>query len=208
MYAGAGFGVVACNPRGSSGRGRDFSRAVVGRWMDEEPPDLADLRACVDAALERFPRLDPERIGVMGGSYGGYATARLLALDDRFRSGIVERALTAFPSFVGTSDIGPYFGAMYLGTQIPEGFEDFWKASPMAAAHRISAPTLVIHSEHDWRTPIEQGEQLFTLLALQGVTTEMVRFPDEGHEMSRSGSPRHRLERFEIVLEWHRRHLA
>ncbi len=208
VYAGAGYGVVACNPRGSSGRGRDYARAVVGRWPEAEPPDLRDLRTCIDAALERFPRLDPDRIGVMGGSYGGFATTRLLALEDRFRSAIVERALTAFPSFFGTADIGPSFPKMYLGAELPEGEETYRSASPLAHAFRIDTPTLVLHSENDWRCPIEQAEQLFTILQYCGVTSEMVRFPGEGHELSRSGKPRHRKERFEVVLDWHARHLV
>jgi dipeptidyl aminopeptidase/acylaminoacyl peptidase len=207
VYAAAGYGVVACNPRGSSGRGRDFVRAVVGTWGEERPPDLRDLEGIVDAALERFPRLDTDRIGVMGGSYGGFATIRLLALADRYRSGVVERALAAFPSFTGTSDIGPFFARMYLGTQAPGGSDELSAASPMAFAHDITTPTLVIHSESDFRTPIEQGEQLFTMLQMQGVESEMLRFSGEGHELSRSGSPRHRLERLEAILDWHDRHL-
>lgn len=207
VYAGAGYGVVACNPRGSSGRGTDFVRAVVGTWAEPTPPDLRDLEQAVDVALERFPRFDSERVGVMGGSYGGFATIRLLALADRYRSAVVERALTAFHSFTGTSDIGPFFARMYLGSQIPDASDYFWRASPMAFAHDITTPTLVIHSESDFRTPIEQGEQLFTMLQMQGVESEMLRFPGEGHELSRSGSPRHRLERFEAILEWHHRHL-
>lgn len=208
VYASAGFGVVACNPRGSSGRGREFSRAVVGRWSEEEPPDMVDLKAVVSAALEAFPRLDPDRMGVMGGSYGGFATARLTAIDHRFRSSVVERALAAFESFTGSSDIGPWFGEMYLGARLPEGADVYRAASPLSVAHRITTPTLVLHSEEDWRCPIEQGQQLFTMLQMQGVPSEMLRFPGEGHELSRSGKPRHRVERFEAVLDWHRRHLV
>ncbi len=208
VYAAAGYGVVACNPRGSSGRGTDHVRAVVGTWAQEHPPDLRDLQACVAAALERFPRLDGERMGVMGGSYGGFATTRLLALDQRFKAGIVERALTTFPSFFGTSDIGTWFPKMYLGAQLPEDVDAFLAASPLASAHKITTPTLVLHSEEDWRCPIEQGEQLFTLLQFLGVPSEMVRFPGESHELSRSGKPRHRVERFEVILEWLGRHIA
>lgn len=207
VYAGAGYGVVAVNPRGSSGRGRDFVRAVVGRWAEDDPPDMRDLRGAVDAALERFPRLDGGRLGVMGGSYGGFATARILAADGRFDSGIVERGLLSWLSFAGTSDIGAFFDVMYLGAQLPDGFEQLWRASPLRTAHRITTPTLVIHSESDFRTPMEQGEQLFAVLRRHGVTTEFVRFPDESHELSRSGSPKHRVERFDLVLDWHARHL-
>jgi dipeptidyl aminopeptidase/acylaminoacyl peptidase len=162
----------------------------------------------VDAALEREPRLDAERLGIMGGSYGGYITGRVIGVDGRFSSAIVERGLLAWPSFAGTSDIGPYFDRLYLGAQLPEGYEDLWRASPVSNAHQVTTPTLVLHSENDFRCPIEQAEQLFALLQRHGVESELVRFPDEGHELSRSGKPKHRVERFEIVLDWHGRHLS
>ncbi len=205
VYVGAGYGVVAINPRGSSGYGDEHMRAVVDEWPTEMPPDLRDFVTAVDAALERFPRLDRDRMGVMGGSYGGLATIRLLAVDGRFSSAVAERGLYSWTSFNGTSDIGTYFGEWYLGSL--DDHERMWRASPLAYADDIDTPTLVIHSEADYRTPIEQGEQLFTLLMRRGVPTEMLRFPGEGHELSRSGTPTHRVERFEAILEWHARHL-
>ncbi|MEX2550389.1 MAG: S9 family peptidase [Nitriliruptoraceae bacterium] len=208
VEASAGYLVVGTNPRGSSGRGTEWARAVVGAWGEEDSVDTLDLEAVVDATCERFPQADPERVGIMGGSYGGYATARLLARTDRYGSAIVERGLLQWESFAGTSDIGPYFDRMFLGRSLDDGAEVHRAASPATTAHRITTPTLVLHSEHDWRCPVEQGEQLFTALKRAGTPTEMVRFPDEGHELSRSGTPRHRVERFEVVLEWHERHLA
>jgi dipeptidyl aminopeptidase/acylaminoacyl peptidase len=208
VYAGSGYGVVACNPRGSSGRGRDFVKVPVGRWGEERPPDLEDILAVLDAALERFPRLDADRLGVMGGSYGGFMTARILAVDDRFRSAVPERGLYAFTSFAGTSDIGPRFARLYLG-DVPEGDVDLlWAASPLSRAHRITTPCLIIHSETDYRCPIEQGEQLFAVLARRGVEVEMLRFPGSSHELSRGGKPGYRRQRFEAILEWHGRHLG
>ncbi|MDH3471654.1 MAG: S9 family peptidase [Acidimicrobiia bacterium] len=208
VYAAAGYGVVAANPRGASGRGKEFSRSIVGRWTDHEPPDIADLKAVTDAALERFPRLDADRMGVMGGSYGGFATLRLTAADTRFKSAVAERALTSFQSFTGTSDIGPFFGEMYLEAAMPGGEAVLQQASPMNYAHLIETPTLVVHSENDWRCPLEQGLQLLTMLQMQGVPSEMIRFPGEGHELSRLGRPRHRVERFEAILDWHARYLG
>jgi dipeptidyl aminopeptidase/acylaminoacyl peptidase len=207
VYVEAGYGVVACNPRGSSGRGRDYVRAVVGQWDVEEPLDMQDILAAVEAAAARFPRLDRERVGVMGGSYGGLATLRLTAMDQRFKSAIVERCVSSFNSFAGTSDIGTWFDQAYLDAQIPADWDRFQRASPINYAHRITTPTLVIHSEADFRTPIEQGEQAFVMLKRMGVETEMLRFPDESHELSRSGRPRHRQERLEAILDWHSRHL-
>jgi len=208
VYAGAGYGVVATNPRGSSGYGKDHVRAVVGQWHRDEPPDLIDLLAIPDAAAEAFLRLDLDRLGVMGGSYGGFAAVRVTAEDQRYRSSVAERGLYSFLSFAGTSDIGTVFEGFYIGVEVEDRMEALWAASPLRHADRITTPTLVLHSEHDWRCPIEQAEQLFAVLKSNKVEAEMVRFPaEEGHELSRQGKPRHRVERFEIILDWHDRHL-
>jgi dipeptidyl aminopeptidase/acylaminoacyl peptidase len=207
VYVGAGYGVVAINPRGSHGYGSKHVRSIVGTWHEEGSPDMVDLLAAVDVATSRFPRLDPDRVGIMGGSYGGYATARVIAKDNRYKSAVAERGLYSFLSFMGTSDIGPWFSRMYLGDGLDD-LETAWRASPLAEVDAITTPTLILHSEGDFRTPIEQGEQLFVKLLLNDVPTEMVRFPaPEGHELSRGGKPKHRVERFEVVLDWHDRHL-
>jgi dipeptidyl aminopeptidase/acylaminoacyl peptidase len=205
VYAGAGLAVLACNPRGSAGRGEAFVRDVAGDGWGVV--DLADIRAVVEAALDRVPRLDSDRMGIMGGSYGGFLTAWTIAHEDRWSSAIVERALLSFPSFAGTSDIGPTFPVHYTGTDYPDGWDTWWEKSPLAYVDRVTTPTLVLHSEQDFRCPIEQAEQYFTALVRNGTEAEMVRFPGEGHELSRSGRPKHRIERFEVVLDWHRRHL-
>lgn len=206
IYVSAGYGVVACNPRGSSGRGLDFRRAVVGEGWGKV--DIADIRAVVTATLSRFPRLDATRMGVMGGSYGGFMTAWMIGQEDRWASAVVERALISWTSFSGTSDIGGLFPTYYTGREYPQGWDDWWSMGPLSLAHNVTTPTLIIHSENDWRCPIEQAEQYFMALLRNGTTAELIRFPDEGHEMSRSGSPRHRVERFEAILDWHDRHLA
>lgn len=207
VQAGAGYAVVACNPRGSSGRGAQWSTAVVGAWMDEDSVDILDLEALADAAIERHARIDPKRIGIMGGSYGGYATARMLARTDRYGSAIVERGLLTWVSFGGTSDIGAFFDRMFLQRSLPQDMADQWLASPVRTADRITTPTLVLHSLQDHRCPPEQALQFFSMLRRHGVESELLLFPDESHELSRSGSPRHRVERFDAVLEWHDRHL-
>lgn len=207
VYAASGFGVVACNPRGSSGRGTEFVRVPVGRWGEERPPDLEDVLAVVDAALAGFPRLDADRMGIMGGSYGGFLTARILPVDHRWRSAVPERGLYSFTSFAGTSDIGLRFPRMYLGPWDYDDWSSLWDASPLSRAHHIVTPCLIVHSENDYRCPIEQGEQLFAVLADRGVEVEMLRFPGSSHELSRGGRPKYRRERFEAILDWHRRHL-
>jgi dipeptidyl aminopeptidase/acylaminoacyl peptidase len=208
VYVDAGYGVVATNPRGSSGRGDEFVRAPVGHWHEERPVDLEDLMAAYRAAIDRFDRLDGDRAGIMGGSYGGLITVKILAVEHGFKSAVPERGLYNFVSFAGTSDIGFTFPGRYVPGWSYEDFGPLWDASPLKRAHRITTPCLVIHSDSDFRCPIEQGEQLFHLLLDNGVETEMLRFPGESHELSRSGTPVHRRQRFEAILDWHGRHLG
>jgi len=206
VYAGAGYGVVACNPRGSAGRGREFVKAVVGEGWGKV--DRADISAAVEAALTRHDRLDDTRMGIMGGSYGGFMTAWMIGQEDRWRSAIVERALISWTSFSGTSDIGGVFPENYTEASYPDAWDTWWRLGPLALADGVTTPTLVLHAENDYRCPIEQAEQYFMALLRNGTTTELLRFPGEGHEMSRSGKPRHRLERFAAILDWHERHIA
>jgi dipeptidyl aminopeptidase/acylaminoacyl peptidase len=146
-------------------------------------------------------------MGIMGGSYGGFMTAWMIAQEDRWKSAVVERALTSWTSFAGTSDIGGAFPENYLLEAYPGSWQTLWEKSPLALAESVSTPTLILHSEDDLRCPIEQAEQYFMALLRNGTIVELLRFPGEGHEMSRSGKPRHRKERFEAILDWHSRHL-
>jgi dipeptidyl aminopeptidase/acylaminoacyl peptidase len=193
-YVSAGYAVVQCNPRGSSGYGQEHGRAIKGAFGTV---DAADVVAFLDAALAD-PRLDGGRVGIMGGSYGGYLTTLLLGRTDRFAAAISERAFNDPVSFVGSSDIGWFFPDGYLGTDPARVAEQ----SALAHAGSITTPTLVIHSEEDWRCPVEQGARLYVELKRRGVPTEFLLFPGEGHELSRSGRPRHRLARLEHVLRW------
>lgn len=208
IYASAGYAVVGINPHGSSGRGTGWARSVVGTWNDAGSADTLDLEAAVDVVLDRHPQVSRERIGVMGGSYGGFATARLIGRSGRYASAVVERGLLNWVSFGGTSDIGVFFDRMFMARTLPTDATTLWTASPMAMAHRVTTPTLVLHSDQDWRCPVEQGEQYFAMLRRSGVEAELLRFPGESHELSRSGSPKHRVERFDAILDWHARHLG
>jgi len=169
---------------------------------------MRDLLAAVDAASAVEPRLDVANVGVMGGSYGGLATVRLIATDQRFKSAVAERGVYVWNSFAGTSDIGPWFTRLYLGDDALESVETMWNASSMKGFADITTPTLILHSEADFRCPIEQAEQLFAAMLRNGTEVEMLRFPaPASHELSRSGKPRHRVDRFESIIDWHDKNL-
>jgi dipeptidyl aminopeptidase/acylaminoacyl peptidase len=205
LYAAAGYAVVYANPRGSQGYGEAFTRAVVGDWGGG---DVDDVLAALDEALRRHRFIDASRLGVMGGSYGGFMTSWIVGHSDRFRAACSERAVNNQATMFGTSDIGHLFNVLEMGGILPwEDPERYVARSPVTYASRIRTPLLIIHSEDDLRCPMEQAEQLFVALKKLRREVVLVRFPDENHEMSRSGKPRHRLERFRIILDWFGRHL-
>jgi dipeptidyl aminopeptidase/acylaminoacyl peptidase len=211
VYAAAGYVVLYSNPRGSSGYSEEFGRAIRGPAEDGPgwgTVDYEDVMAVVDEALRRFDFCDETRLGVMGGSYGGYLTSWIVGHTDRFAAAISERALNNFISDWGSTDIGWFFFKGYGGAFVHEDLEMNWRRSPQAYAESITTPLLVMHSENDLRCAIEQGEQLFTSLRVLRREVELVRFPAESHELTRSGSPHHREQRFEIVLEWFDRYLG
>ncbi|GAB3063719.1 prolyl oligopeptidase family serine peptidase [Sediminivirga luteola] len=197
---GAGYAVAYCNPRGSAGYGRAHGRSIRQAMGTVDYHDVLDF---LDGALDAEPRLDRGRQGIMGGSYGGYLTAWTIAHEHRFAGAIVERGFLDPASFQGTSDIGSFFGDEYVGTDPA----DIARQSPFAVAHQVRTPTLVMHSELDFRCPLEQATRYYTALKRAAVETELLVFPGEDHELTRSGQPRHRLERFEAVLDWWERYL-
>ncbi|GAA1845362.1 S9 family peptidase [Microbacterium koreense] len=196
----AGYAVVYCNPRGSAGYGRDHGRSIRGAMGTVDFTDVIDF---LDGAIASDSSLDGSRVGVMGGSYGGYLTAWTIAHDHRFAAAIVERGFLDPVSFQGTSDIGSFFGDEYVGVT-PDAIA---RQSPMVVVDQVDTPTLVIHSELDFRCPLEQATRYYSALLRGGVEAEMLIFPGEDHELTRSGSPRHRRERFSAVLDWWSRHL-
>ncbi|MBK4347045.1 S9 family peptidase [Lacisediminihabitans changchengi] len=200
VYADAGYAVVMCNPRGSAGYGEEHGRAVRHAMGTV---DLTDVLDFLDGAISANPTFDAGRVGIMGGSYGGYLTAWTIAHDHRFAGAIVERGFLDPEGFVGTSDIGSFFGDEYVGTDAAA----IAKQSPQAVVGQVRTPTFVIHSADDLRCPLPQGERYYAALKRRGVETELLIFPGENHELSRSGRPRHRLQRFEAILDWWARSL-
>ncbi len=209
VYAGGGYAVVYSNPRGSSGYSEAWGRAIMG--PGELGPgwgtvDYQDLMAVADEALKRFDFCDPDRMGVLGGSYGGFMTSWIVSHTNRFKAACSERAVNNLVSMYGSSDIGWVFKG-YHGVFVHDDVDTYLQMSPWTYAKEIETPLLILHSEQDLRCNIEQAEQLFTTLRLLKKDVEMVRFPVESHELSRSGNPVHRVQRFELLLEWFDRHL-
>ncbi|MCC2032056.1 S9 family peptidase [Microbacterium allomyrinae] len=196
----AGYAVVYSNPRGSAGYGRAHGRSIR---REMGTADFADVIDFFDGAIAADPRLDADRVGIMGGSYGGYLTAWVIAHDHRFAGAIVERGFLDPATFQGTSDIGTFFGDEYVGVSDA----DIARQSPMAVVSRVKTPTFVIHSELDFRCPLEQATRYYSALKRQGTEAEMLVFPGENHELTRAGQPRHRVERFDAILDWWGRYL-
>lgn len=196
----AGYAVVYSNPRGSAGYGREHGRSIRQKMGTLDFFDVVDF---FDGVVAADPRLDGDRVGVMGGSYGGYMTAWVIAHDHRFAGAIVERGFLDPTAFPGSSDIGSFFGQEYVGTDPAQ----IAAQSPMAVVDRVTTPTLVLHSELDFRCPLEQATRYYAALKQQGTEAEMLIFPGEDHELTRAGRPQHRVQRFEAVLDWWSRHL-
>ena len=210
VYAGAGYAVVFTNPRGSSGYSEDWGTAIRGPLNGGGPGwgtvDYEDVMAVLDEALERFDFLDPERTGVLGGSYGGYMTSWIVGHTNRFKAACSERAVNNLFTAMGSSDVFWAFKG-YFGAFAHEEPEAWLERSPSMYAKNIETPLLILHSEGDLRCSVEQAEHLFIILRLLGKEVEFVRFGGESHELSRSGSPVHRVQRFELLLDWFDRYL-
>lgn len=212
--AAAGFVVVFGNPRGSSGREASWGQAILGTQHPVRAGsgwgsvDVDDVLAIIDTALDRYPFCDRDRVGMLGGSYGGYM-ATFLACNhgERFRAFCSERAANNLTSMEWSSDIATAFNLTHGVDHIaaPEAYADI---SAGRNLRDIDKPMLLIHSEEDWRCPIGQAEELWVALRLLGKEVDFYRFPGENHELSRSGSPLHRVQRLEIILDWFRDKLA
>ena len=203
LAAAEGYTVIAGNPRGSDGRGEEWANCIMG---DMGGKDWDDVQALADH-LEALPEVDAERIGIGGGSYGGFMASWAIGHTDRFAAALVERAVTNWETMAGTSDIGSFFLPKVVHASLEDGVAELRRQSPMAYANNITTPTLILHSEEDWRCPIEQAEQLFATLRRRGVDVTFARFPGENHELSRSGKPSHRIERFALVHDFFNTHI-
>jgi len=203
LLAAAGYVVVFTNFRGSTGYGEDFAAEILTNYGDR---DYKDIMEAVDYVV-KVGIADERRLGVTGGSYGGYMTNWIIGHTDRFKAAVTERSISNCHSHFGTSDIGYYSVEEELGAVPWDNLQLYIEESPITYVKNIKTPVLVIHSEDDLRCAIEQGEQLFVALKKLRKETMMVRFSGENHELSRSGRPRHRIERLNHIVNWFKKHL-
>ena len=203
VLATAGCLVLAVNPRGSSTYGDDFMTAVLEDWGGE---DYLDLMAAVDLVAGR-PYVDAARLGVHGYSYGGFMTSWTLGHTDRFVAGVVGAPCTDLYSMYGTSDIGTSFGEVQWGGTVADAAQELLFRSPITYAANVTAPVLLLHGESDYRCPISQSEEYYTLLKRLGKEVEFVRFPGSAHSFTRLGHPKMREEYLARTLGWFRKYL-
>jgi dipeptidyl aminopeptidase/acylaminoacyl peptidase len=194
LLASHGYAVLYTNPRGSDGYGQAFADAIHGDWHTKP---MIDLMAFVDHVVE-MGVADPDALGVMGGSYGGYMTNWIIGHTDRFAGAISSAGLSNMVSFSGTTD-EQFFAEKEMGGVPWESVETHLSNSPLWAADSFTTPTMVLHGTNDWRVRPEQGVQLFNALQKEGVPSVYVNFPDEQHGIRK---PDHRVLRYRLTLEW------
>nr|WP_145402438.1 S9 family peptidase [Paenibacillus xylanexedens] len=199
-----GYAVLWVNPRGSIGYGQGFARACRG---DFAGGDYRDLMEAVDYALASYNELDELRLGVAGGSYGGVMTNWIIAHSHRFKAAVTQRCISNWLSMYGTSDIGISYVEGVIGGNPAEHAAYLWSRSPLAHAHQIETPLLIMHGEQDYRTPIAQAEELYTTLKRYGKTTKLIRYPGSNHSLLKSGKPSLRVDSFEQVKAWFKAYL-
>src|SRR5215472_13025812 len=200
----AGYVVLYTNPRGSCGYGRDFALAVRGAWGLK---DSLDIMAGVDTLLQKG-YIDEQRMGVTGGSYGGFMTNWLVGHNDRFKAAVTQRSVVNLASDFGSCDFGWSFADEELEATPWEDLDRYMRMSPITYVKNIHTPLLIIHSEQDLRCSIEQAEQLFASLKYLGREVLLVRFEGQSHGLSRGGHPKLRLERLRHILGWFEKYLA
>ncbi|MBP3038675.1 S9 family peptidase [Bacillaceae bacterium Marseille-Q3522] len=203
VLAAQGYVILYINPRGSLGFGQKFVDAVRGDYGGK---DYEDLMEAVDFALEQYDFIDKDRMGVTGGSYGGFMTNWVVGHTNRFKAAVTQRSISNWISFHGVSDIGYFFTDWQIQADLND-IEKLWKHSPLAYVNKIETPLLILHGELDYRCPIEQAEQLYIALKQQEKETKLVRFPESNHELSRSGIPSLRIARLNYILDWFKKYI-
>lgn len=198
LWANEGYFVFFCNPQGSDGRGNEFAD-IRGKYGTI---DYDSIMTFTDIVLDKYPQIDRTKIGVTGGSYGGFMTNWIIGHTNRFACAASQRSISNWTSFFGLSDIGTYFATDQQGADIYTGFDKLWWHSPVKYAANVTTPTLFIHSNEDYRCPMEEGMQMYTAIVEKGVPARLCYFKGENHELSRSGKPKHRIRRLTEITNW------
>ncbi len=202
-FAGAGYAVIYLNPRGSDGYSERFAD-IRGRYGSR---DFDDLMEGLDFVLKKYPQIDEGRLGIAGGSYGGYMTNWAIGHTTRFSAAVTDRSIASWTSFWGTSDIGPFFTEDQAGGDPWDSADKLRANSPMTYAPNVETPLLLVHSMEDYRCWMVEGLEFYTALKKLGKEAELVLFPGENHDLSRMGKPKHRVARLNHYLRWFDAHL-
>lgn len=203
VWANMGYFVFFMNPRGGDGRGNTFMD-LRGKYGTI---DYDDIMKFTDVVLDTYPAIDSTRMGVTGGSYGGFMTNWIIGHTNRFQAAASQRSIANWVSFANTSDIGDVFGNDQQGSDAWHDMDKLWFHSPLKYADQVTTPTLFIHSDEDYRCPLSEGIQMYSALQIHGVDTRMCIFHGENHELSRSGKPKHRVKRLEEITAWMEKYL-
>ncbi|MCH7661451.1 MAG: S9 family peptidase [Euryarchaeota archaeon] len=195
--AARGYVVFWCNPRGSTGYGEEFMGSIERDWGEIT---MNDVLAGADAVCDR-EYVDETNQFVTGGSFGGYMTGWIVGHTDRFRGAVAQRGVYDLSSFYGSTDAFKLV-EWDFGTEPWDEPEFLWEHSPVAYASEVTTPTLVMHADNDFRVPVNNGEMFYLFMKKNGVETRLVRYPREGHELSRSGEPGHVVDRIERLVRW------
>jgi len=203
LWANRGMAVIFCNPTGGDGRGDEFAD-IRGHYGET---DYRDIMKFVDTVTQKFDFIDKDKMGVTGGSYGGFMTNWIIGHTDRFKVAASQRSISNWATFCTMSDIGTYFGNDQTNANIWSGIDLMWRQSPLKYADKVKTPTLFIHSDADYRCPLTEGLQMFQALRDFGIDTRLCMFKGENHELSRSGKPKHRVRRLREITEWLEKYL-
>jgi len=210
VLSGENFVVIFTNPRGSTGYSESF-RDIRGKYGDR---DYLDLMEALDYVIKNYKFVDENRIGVIGGSYGGFMTNWIIGHTDRFKAAVTDRSISNWISDYGTADIGFYFNEDQIAGEFgrpfwnEQWFDKYWESSPLKYVSNIKTPLLIIHSLEDYRCWLDQALQFFTALKVRNIPARLVLFPKENHDLSRKGKPKHRIERLKNITEWFKKYLT
>ena len=202
-WAAEGFAVLFCNPRGSDGKGDEFAdiRGEYGKV------DYDNIMLCLNQAIKTNPFIDTDKMYVTGGSYGGFMTNWIIGHTDIFKAAATQRSISSWTSMYGTTDIGYYFATDQTASDPWNSYDKMWNQSPMKFYNNIKTPTLIVHSDQDYRCWLSEALQLFTSLKHNDVDSKLIIFKNENHELTRSGRPDNRIKNLEEITEWFKKYL-